>query len=156
MCEQCASDTKVYAILSDKEARLEVVPNFALIRATAKGNLMQPDDWGLLYCDDPEVVWKKSPTEDPGINSGNNAWLKDAEEFQKLLTANLSPYMSWLLVQESMGLGYSWEKHGKLGHWLWGRMGNWLKKATPLWLSPGVTDKKLEGLRLVKKGYVGG
>lgn len=93
MCEQCIARTNSWG---------EVLPGFALIRATADGSIMERGDWGLVQMNDPSFYWPSTPRPDPFYNFTDeqiNAltpeqekemdfWHEEVEEFIDCLISN--------------------------------------------------------------------
>lgn len=71
MCEQCVAATVMYTLPG--AGGHEVLPGYALVRATKDGWMMRKGDWGLVRMNDPDYWWSKTPVEDPYLG------LTDAE-----------------------------------------------------------------------------
>ena len=73
MCECCLAETEDYG---------EVLPGYRLVRATCNGQLMKANDWGLVYCYDPDFIFTTTPIDTPlrGMSDEEMLALKEDDE----------------------------------------------------------------------------
>jgi hypothetical protein len=117
MCEQCSAQTKTYG---------EVVPGWWLVQATKEGNMMKPDDFGLVACNDPDFIWPLAlaPQKDPAFDMTEEefdnmtedvgkAW-DDFQDYTEKLSEHFScdPIVGYSLMQGVYQAGYSRKEYG--------------------------------------------
>lgn len=141
MCEQCLAKTVLY--LGPKKK--EVLPGYSLVRATIDGNYMKKDEWGLVRCNDPDVIWSVTPVVDPddGLSDDQIGRIENSKEYQKQCLVfdkafvNLEKalnrmnfdYAIWLGVAMKKS-GYNPKKHGyRSSCWLCHHIAKFLKTA---------------------------
>ena len=123
MCEQCTTECLEIG---------EVIPGIWIIQATKDGNLMKAGYYGLVYCNDPFVVWSEKPYPDPNAidelcNLEN--WVAYdivASAFRDKLL--LPPETGQLLVESCISAGWDKKEHGCLAFWLYDHMGKFLEE----------------------------
>ena len=126
MCEQCMTECLDVG---------EVVPGIWIIQAVKDGNKMKAGDYGLVYCNDPFVIWSKRPYPDPDPldelhdSDGWAIWYKDASDFRDKLL--LPPETGQLLVGSCVSAGWDKKEHGDMAYWLYDRMGKFLEEPKP-------------------------
>jgi hypothetical protein len=98
MCEQCEAATVDIG---------EVVPGFYLVRATRKGHLMLPGQYGLVEQNDPSFFWSSSMTPDPGDDSSDEAAARAYEnDLDAVKELELEPAQGYRLVEAALRAGY--------------------------------------------------
>lgn len=96
MCEQCSAATVTYGT---------VVPGVILARATAKGLSMEPGDWGLIRCNDPDVIFRGEFVKDPGDGEDDDSAFWEA--FFRFRDAfRVSPTIGWEIGEAAKSVGW--------------------------------------------------
>jgi len=121
MCDGCVAETVNLG---------EVLPHWWVVQATKQSMYMEPEDFALVWSNDPSFIWKTVPELDPvfGIESdltieqetAADAWLTKAMAFEKELVGEL--YDSWELVDAAIKSGWDFQKHGRVHYWLFDRI----------------------------------
>lgn len=133
MCECCVVDAINYG---------EVVPDVWLVRARKIGSFMQKGDWGLLFHNDPSVVWSFVPEPDPtfGMTDKQEAefirkspkrkqyWEQTRRMHDLWDRLRLLPHEGYVLYKGMLKKGYDAKKHGHVGCWLFHHLGLLVKK----------------------------
>ena len=97
MCEQCVARTNSWG---------EILPGFALLRATAEGDQMSKGNWGLVQCNDPDFVWGMTPKPNPfyGVDDAAldenqqeilSAWEDQVQQFMDACCTNEHLVVDW-------------------------------------------------------------
>lgn len=147
MCEQCSAATTLYLGEPPTE---EVLPGYALVRATKDGWMLKKDDWGLIRVNDPDYWWSVTPVEDPYFGMTDeqiDASEADDEPFNRAAShldmalagrtpgelQETSAYPRFedaiRLYEAAKKVGYSYEKDGQFAGWLCHRLAVFLKTA---------------------------
>lgn len=120
MCEQCAAKTLLVG---------EISKGFCLVKATRDGFEMKRGDYGIVRCNDPDIIFPESlkPFPDPSFEKeGDDSELSMkfidlVEEFSKYLIGNLDfGHDFYMSCEES---GYEPGKHGYIDWWIVHRIG---------------------------------
>jgi len=137
MCTQCIVNPLYFG---------EVLPGWYLIRARREApNEMDVGDWGLLRCNDPDVVFKTTPMKDPdpsdedGTKDPESSTISDPnllKEFYNRVDKfsdefYCSPYIGYLLVEAGIRVGYNHENDGSFIDWLFSYLGEYIDKTEP-------------------------
>lgn len=149
MCEQCVAKTTTY--LGPGEA--EVLPGYALVRATKDGWLMKNGDWGLVHVNDPDYWWSATPVEDAfdgmsdeevdrlASSTNNDAYDSAVEQIDDALSGRTPSMLekdcyayprfedATRLYDAAKATGYDREKHGRFAAWLCHHLAVFLKTA---------------------------
>lgn len=139
MCEQCAAKTLSWACL----------PGWALVFARIDGNMLKAGQWGLLRCNDPDVIFNTRPMMDPedsealpGVKAREiSEWDEQARNFDHEL--KLSPEAGVALIEAAKQAGYglmsvSIDSDGSraieknFSEWLFHRLGAVIKDRKPI------------------------
>lgn len=111
MCEQCLADMQLIAS--------DVLPGFALYRATKDGGRLKSGDFGLVECNDPSFIFSVVPEREPDEES--KAWIEWAEKANafddQLLDCTPNFKSVYRLVRGCYESGYK-DEDGHLGMWL--------------------------------------
>ena len=138
MCEQCSAATESYSSLEDK-----VLGKYFLVRATRDGDEMKNMDWGLVTCNDPDIIFATTPWPCPffyltdnemdALTSEDEAefikWECAAEEFSKevlgsiSLTYGLTQIAEYVHLAEKLGWNPKPDESAPCGAW---RLERWL------------------------------
>ncbi len=125
MCEQCNTDCVTFG---------EVVPGLFFIQAKKAGRLMRAGDYGLVRCNDPDLIWSFRPEPDPyegmsdeEINQQDGvawaAWRDKAKAFALECKVQLGMNLAFRFGLLCQAGGYDIEKDGRLDWWLFHRVG---------------------------------
>lgn len=134
MCEQCATEAVLFRI--NKSTGVEEdgpLPGYALMQATQDGLMMKAGQFGLVRCNDPDLIWTIRPIADTPLTE--DAYFEGVIVFEEELSIRHS--LSWLhiapdLVQAALKVGYDRAKDGSFPHWLFNRLGAWLDTHDPI------------------------
>ena len=134
MCEQCVVDA-----LASKD---QVIPGYYLIQARRDGNLMKKGQWGLVHCNDPDVVWSARPDIDPSIGQEENAdpipgeitWIDSMASAEEEVENSCAYIMNgWRLIESCRKAGYDPDKNGcRFFAWLFHRLGEYVRENPPI------------------------
>ena len=127
MCEQCLTNIWNFG---------EVLPELWVVRARRDGEIMEAGDWGLVLCNDPSIVWEKTPLVDPtyGMSKDekNMYWNNNPEDdpynfFPDRMFFDVDMDDTITIFQKATENGYNQEQHGKLSLWLWQKVAHHIK-----------------------------
>lgn len=111
MCEQCLAEMQL--IVSD------VLPEFALYRATKDGGRLKSGDYGLVECNDPSFIFNVVPEAEP--NEENDSWIEwagKANAFEDQLLDSTTDFKGvYRLIRGCYENGYK-DEDGHVGMWL--------------------------------------
>jgi hypothetical protein len=115
------------------------------MRARRDGNDWMKGEWGLVECNDPTYIWKKTPTPSPvwGMTDDEeeifiNGLTKDDPRRDRALGLNQAafsesfygtPEQGHRLIEAAKTVGFDREKHGSFTYWFFDYLGEYLKTA---------------------------
>ena len=128
MCEQCCTN----AVLWD-----EIVPGWALMLARRDGTEMKAGQWGLVRCNDPDVIFSQTPMTDPfaGMTDEEidctvlgSELFEAANEFDSgfakfSVALKFDPWVGHELIKAGISAGFDRERDGSFAFWLFHRLG---------------------------------
>lgn len=130
MCLQCVVDAEMITQVFSDEAPL------FLTKARKDADHWKAGQWGLVRCNDPEVVWDgPTPWPDPtfGVpddvqeawdaeqNALADKWMDDAVDFANAFEAQGSVYSGYRVGDACRVAG--WDREGLFTHFLYHKMG---------------------------------
>jgi hypothetical protein len=131
----------------------EVVPGVHLGQAGKAVDDYKVGDWTLTFQNTPFVWWEMRPQVDPSHDMSDDqidalseaefdltrAWMKTAGIFADSLDGSVEH--GWELVEACRKAGYDLKEHGRVGMWLWHRMGVFLdNREKPVKVPPDCGD----------------
>lgn len=132
MCEQCCTDAISFH---------NVLEGWTMIQARRdSGHMMKAKQFGLLRCNDPDIVWDECPEPDPtdGIPDEEvtdeqhdlwNKWMKKVQTFHTNL--KMEPSVAHELVEAAIKAGYKKDESGYFSMWLFNHLGKIVKTKQP-------------------------
>lgn len=115
------------------------------MRARRDGNEWMKGEWGLVECNDPTYIWKKTPTPSPTwgmTDEEEEAFFDQLDDNDRLYDRSIgliqgdfigafqgSPQDGYNLVKAGITRGYDPDKHGQFEIWFFDYLGEWLKTA---------------------------
>lgn len=120
MCEQCMAKTLQVG---------EICRGFCLVKATQDGFEMKKGDYGIVRCNDPDIIFPESlkPFPDPSFEKEDDdselsmKFVDLVVEFGKYLVGNLA--FGHEFYTSCMESGYDPDKHGHVDWWVVHKIG---------------------------------
>jgi hypothetical protein len=151
MCTQCCVDAQFFLLNPDGSVDdyKDLLPGWALFRATRDGAAMKAGQWGLVQCNDPDFVWDDAPIPDPchglsddeyenelknkEVSELDREFIDRAQRFDRKLVESTAAVDSvWRLVESGRKMGYDPDTGGTFAYWLFHRMGVWVRDHQPI------------------------
>jgi hypothetical protein len=106
MCTQCVVDPLYYG---------EFAPGWFLIRATKPDDdIMEVDDWGLVECNNPSIVFSTTPVVFDGFIKTFNRYIDFQEEFYMPPSVGYRLYDAMSKVKIPFRVKRKWVDHSVL------------------------------------------